>query len=86
MSERGWQATKSYCINTKEISMKYVLHMDVTNYPVRAGPRVESARAVTGRQCPYSGEGEDFLAPRLFFFYKNGHNSGTKSRKIDVKQ
>ena len=23
--------------------------------------RAESAKAVTGRRCPYSGEGEDFL-------------------------
>ena len=44
--------------------------------------RAERARAVTDRQCPYNGEGEDFLVP----FYENGHNSGAKSRKIDVKQ
>ena len=30
----------------------------------RAGPRAESARAVTGRRCPHSGVGEDFLASR----------------------
>ena len=45
----------------------------------------ESARAVTGRQCPHSGEGEDFLTRWPSFFYENGHNSGTKSRKIDIK-
>ena len=38
----------------------------------RAGPkglRAECARAVTGGQCPHSGEGEDFLTrrPSLFF-------------------
>ena len=27
-----------------------------------AGPRAESARAVTGRRCPHSGTGQDFLA------------------------
>ena len=32
--------------------------------------RAESARAVTGRRCPQSGEGEDFLAHQLFFFMK----------------
>ena len=37
----------------------------------RAGPkglRTESARAVTGRRCPHSGKGEDFLSrqPNLF--------------------
>ena len=31
-------------------------------YPARAGPRAESARAVTGRRCPHSGVGRDFLA------------------------
>ena len=31
-------------------------------YPARTkGLRAESARAVTGRRCPHSGEGEDFL-------------------------
>ena len=28
----------------------------------------ESTRAVTGRQCPHSGEGEDFLMRQLVFF------------------
>ena len=28
--------------------------------------RAESARAVTGRQCPHGGVGEDFLARRPF--------------------
>ena len=47
-----------------------------------SSPRAESARAVTGRRCPYSGEGEDFLTRRPSFFYDNGHNSETKSRKL----
>ena len=34
------------------------------------GLRAESARAVTGRQCPHSGEGEDFLARRPCFFLR----------------
>ena len=37
----------------------------------RAGPkglRAESARAVTGRQCPHSGKGEDFLTGPPDFF------------------
>ena len=36
-----------------------------------AGPkglRAESARAVTGRRCPHSGEGEDFLKVQPGFF------------------
>ena len=37
----------------------------------RAGPkglRAESARAVTGRRCPHSGKGEDFLTGQLNSF------------------
>ena len=45
----------------------------------------ESARAVTGRRCPRSGEGEDFLTGQPEFFYENCCNSGTESRKIDPK-
>ena len=32
------------------------------------GLRAESARAVTGRRCPHSGKGEDFLTDQLNFF------------------
>ena len=35
------------------------------------GLRAKSARAVTGRQCPHSGEGEDFLTGQLNFFTKS---------------
>ena len=55
----------------------------------RTGPkglRAESARAVTGRQCPHSGKGEDFLTGQLNFFYGNCCNSGTESRKIIPKK
>ena len=45
----------------------------------------ESARAVTGRRCPHSGEGEDFLTGQPGFFYENCCNSRTESRKIDPK-
>ena len=54
----------------------------------RVGPkglRAESARAVTGRRCPDSGEGEDFLTCQPFFFYRNSCNSGTESQKIVPK-
>ena len=47
--------------------------------------RAESARAVTGRRCPHSGKGEDFLTGQSDFFYGNSCNSGTKSRKIVSK-
>ena len=49
------------------------------------GLRTESAKAVTGRRCPHSGVGEDFLARRLNFFCENGRNSETKSQKIVPK-
>ena len=35
-----------------------------------SSPRAESARAVTGRRCPHSGEEEDFLMGQLNFFTK----------------
>ena len=44
--------------------------------------RAESARAVTGRRCPHSGKGEDFLTGQLNFFYGNCCNCGTESKKI----
>ena len=34
-----------------------------------SSPRAESARAVTGRRCPHSGKGEDFLSGQPFFFF-----------------
>ena len=43
-------------------------------------PRAESARAVTGRQCPHSGEGEDFLMGQLNFFTKT---AVTPERKVE---
>ena len=49
------------------------------------GLRAESARAVTGRRCPHSGKGEDFLTCQPDFFYGNSCNSGTESRKIVFK-
>ena len=47
--------------------------------------RCESARAVSGRRCPQSGVGEDFLTRRPEFFCENNRNSETKSRKIVPK-
>ena len=46
-------------------------------------PRAESSRAVTGRRCPHSGVGEDFLERRPGSPHENGRNSGTKSRRLD---
>ena len=49
----------------------------------RAGPkglRAESARAVTGRRCPHSGKGEDFLRGQLNFFTEK---AVTTERKVE---
>ena len=46
--------------------------------------RAESARAVTGRRCPHSGVGEDFLVRRPGPLMKMGV-TGTKRSKINLK-
>ena len=50
----------------------------------RAGPkglRAESARAVTGRRCPHSGKGEDFLTGQLNFFTETAVTPERKVKK-----
>ena len=54
---------------------RYVKHqgisiyiMSTQYYPARPRARSESARAVTGRRCPHSGKGEDFLTGQSNFF------------------
>ena len=49
----------------------------------RAGPkglRAESARAVTGRRCPHSGRGEDFLSRQPNF---STETAVTLERKVE---
>ena len=46
-----------------------------------SGPRAESAGAVTGRRCPHSGEGEDFLMGQLNFFTKTAVTPEPKVEK-----
>ena len=46
-----------------------------------SSPHAESARAVTGRRCPHSGEGEDFLSRQPNFFYGNSCNLDRKVEK-----
>ena len=59
----------------------FAKHFKMLSSPRPKGLCAESARAVTCRQCPHSGEGEDFLAHQPgFFLYENGLNSGTKSQ------
>ena len=47
--------------------------------PARVRPCAESARAVTGRRCPHSGVGEDFLGHRPGPLTKTGV---TRERKV----
>ena len=60
-----------------------------TNHPARARSAWACALRVLGLlladRAPTVLEREDFLTRRPSFFYKNGHNSETKSRKIDPK-
>ena len=68
------------------LSKKKKKSENVTQCMVRAFKLYpSSAKAVTGRRCPQSGVGEDFLARRTGSPHKNGRNSETKSRKIDPK-
>ena len=43
--------------------------------------RAESARAVTGRRCPHSGRGEDFLSRQPDFFTETAVTSERKVEK-----
>ena len=50
----------------------------------RAGPkglRAESARAFTGRRCPHSGKGEDFLSRQQDFFTETAVTPERKVKK-----
>ena len=44
------------------------------------GLRAESARAFTGRRCPHSGKGEDFLTGQPDFFTET---AVTPERKVE---
>ena len=48
--------------------------------PRPKGLRAESARAVTGRRCPHSGKGEDFLTGQLNLFTET---AVTPERKVE---
>ena len=43
-------------------------YVDVLQARMLSSPPAESARAVTGRRCPHSGKGEDFLTGQPDFF------------------
>ena len=45
-----------------------------------SSPHAESARAVTGRRCPHSGRGKDFLSRQPDFFTET---AVTPERKVE---
>ena len=51
-----------------------------TFFLLLSSPRAESARAVTGRRYPHSGEGEDFLTGQPVFFFTK--TAVTLERKV----
>ena len=63
------------CWNTQIFSGYSIL-----SSPRAKGLHAESARAVTGRRCPHSGEGEDFLTGQLIFFTET---AVTPERKVE---
>ena len=61
------------------------LEMQLSRIPIfctsaLSSPRAESARAVTGRRCPHSGRGEDFLSRQPDFFTET---AVTPERKVE---
>ena len=46
------------------------------------GKNLRIDRAVTGRRCPHSGEGEDFLTGQLNFFTETAVTSEQKVKKL----
>ena len=56
------------------------LSKDLLHQSKLSSPRAGSARAFTGRQCPHSGKGEDFLTAQLNFFTET---AVTPDRKVE---
>ena len=62
---RCWEGFSAIRASTSSLAqplldLKNILQA-ATSIPFLSSPRTESARAVTGRRCPHSGVGEDFL-------------------------
>ena len=49
-------------------------------FQLLSSPRAEGAKAVTGRRCPHSGRGEDFLTGQPDFFTET---AVTPERKVE---
>ena len=58
----------SFAVQTRRLSGYVFLSSPRAERAGRKGLRAESARAFTGRRCPHSGKGEDFLAGQPDFF------------------
>ena len=67
--------TSYYCVSHNCAPIDFSKGKDL----VLSNPRAESARAVTGRRCPHSGVGEDFLGHRPGPLTKTGV---TRERKV----
>ena len=68
---RGCAGCSPACLPPVKYIIFHIISILFSPRAKRAGPkglRAESARAVTGRQCPHSGKGEDFLTGQLNFF------------------
>ena len=66
---------------------KMVVSLNTLNYIMnKYYLRAESARAVTGRQCPHSRKVEDFLTRQpVFFFTKTAVTRERKVKKMAPK-
>ena len=82
-----WKYTKSDFQEKFNKILSHHLHQILQYEAVvqPAGPRAESARAVTGRRNSHRWEGGRLFDGSAGFFYGNSCNSGTKSRKIISK-
>ena len=62
------------------VTQMYYLSSPRAKHAGPKGPRAESAGAVTGRRCPHSGRGEDFLSRQPHFFTET---AVTPERKVE---
>ena len=74
-SSLGW----SHCFNVLYHPSRLVRTRVICSWS-SSSLRAESARAVTGRRCPHSGKGEDFLMGQLNFFTET---AVTPERKVE---
>ena len=69
-------------VNTKMFLIIIIINQDILRKYSRKDTslRAESARAFTGRRCPQSGRGEDFLTGQPDFFTES---AVTPERKVE---